>query len=141
LGDHLNVQLSWGDTIYLADLPQSTASGANEIVESTGQSKCLDLLTAQINPTGKIVEAGERFALSLLNNPSRRLDIDTGNIGKSQPHSEVGIATMITIITIRIKGPDLGFVVVVETLVYPCFQFFTTELFTARIQQLQICAY
>ena len=85
MGDHLNVQLSWADTIYLADLPQSTASGTNEIVESTGQSKCLDLLTAQINPTGKIVEAGERFAFSLLNNPSRRLDIDTGNIGKSQP--------------------------------------------------------
>ena len=63
MGDHLNVQLSWGDTIYLADLPQSTASGANEIVESTGQSKCLDLLTAQINPTGKIVEAGTHTEL------------------------------------------------------------------------------
>ena len=134
MGGHLNVQLPRADTIYLANLPQGTAPGTDKIVESTGQGQRLDLLTAQINPASEIVEAGEGSSFPLLNNPSRRLGTDTGDIGKPQPHGEAGIAPMVTVITIGIKGSDLGFVVVAEAALHPRFQAFTAVLFVARIQ-------
>ena len=119
MGRHLNIQLARCHTVDLTDLPQSTASGTHQVVESTGQGEGLHLFLTQFNPTSEIVEAGERFAVPLFNNPGGCLGTDAGDVREAEPDRGSGVSPMATVITSGIKRTDLGLLVVMKAVVRP----------------------